>query len=199
MSSQAQQTATTTPVIDLSGIQAADIIVTRNDSTNSKIIRYGSCSSYSHAILALGNGQCIDAMPEPDGVRKRALHDALNQSNRATLLRHITIDANLGAWVCHYAEKHRGKPYDKLGAARSGVSTGCGGIGKTTKIGRYIILADEIAKKDGHDESFFCSELIVKAFHDSNLSIIKGGAHTATPGAIAKSSYLQFVKELITV
>ena len=50
-----------TPTINISGVQAADINVTRNDAAQSKVIQYGSCSSYSHAILAIGSGICIIA------------------------------------------------------------------------------------------------------------------------------------------
>lgn len=49
--------------IDLRKVQAGDIIVTREKSLQSKLIRVGTCSSYSHAILALGNSMCIEAVP----------------------------------------------------------------------------------------------------------------------------------------
>ncbi|VAW45178.1 hypothetical protein MNBD_GAMMA04-2224, partial [hydrothermal vent metagenome] len=46
--------------------------------------------------------------------------------------------------------------------------------------------------------SFFCSELIVRAYHHANLRLVDGLAHTATPRALVKSHYLKFVQELIT-
>ena len=185
-----------TPTIDISGVQAADIIVTRNDAAQSKVIQYGSCSSYSHAILALGSGMCIEAIGE--GVQILQLSQALSFSTYGALYRHQSIDSNLGAWICHTATQQEGKPYDSLGAIRSGVSTGCR-FTKITRPGIFIQLADEVAKLGKHDKSFFCSELIVYAYEEAGLDIIRGGSQMASPGAIAKSPYLKYIKDVATV
>ena len=60
-------------------------------------------------------------------------------------------------------------------------------------------MTDELTKKGIHDESFFCSELIVYAFYKGCLPIIRGGYQTATPGAVATSSYLTKIKDVVTV
>ena len=185
-----------TPTINISGVQAADINVTRNDAAQSKVIQYGSCSSYSHAILALGDGMCIEATGA--GVDVEHLHTALDNSTYGALYRHESIDANLASWVCHFAEKEQGKPYDYGGAIRSGVSTGCSGV-KYLPTGIFIQLADEVAKLGKHDKSFFCSELIVYAYEEAGLDIIRGGSQMASPGAIAKSPYLKYIKDVATV
>lgn len=181
--------------VDISGLQPADIIVTRNEHTQSKVIRAGSCSTYSHAILVLDYGQCIDATG--DGVKKKSVSDALRHATYGALYRHKAIDANYAAWVCHYATQHQGKPYDYGGAMRAGVSTGCKPLRET--LGGVIIqLIDEVAKKGDHDSSFFCSELVVRAFDEGCLPIIRSGAQTATPRAIAQSNYLNFIKDVVT-
>ena len=199
MSNSTAETSAATLTLDLTGVQPADIIVSTTDQTTSKAIRIGSCSSYSHAILVLENGDCIESVVK-DGVIKRPLSHALENAVRATLLRHHYVDANLAAWICHDAETlGKGKPYDKSGAIRSGVSTGCGGLLRYSTPSLIIQMTDELSKLGNHDDSFFCSELVARAFEKSGLSLINGRAHTATPGAIASSPHLKFIKELITV
>ncbi len=191
-----------TPVskIDLTDIQPADIIVTRADSSQSKIIQAGSCSTYSHALLAIGNGQGIEAVGK--GMNKDSLSDQLSHSSYATLYRHKSIDANFAGWICHYAEEqHRaGKHYDYFGAARAGVASGCSGILRKGIFGVFVQLADELKKGDqiGHDNSFFCSELVVRAYEEAGLPLINFPARSATPGALVQSRYLTYVKDIKT-
>ena len=181
--------------VDVSGLQAADIIFTRNEDTQSKVIRAGSCSTYSHAILVLENGICIDATGA--GVQKKSVNVALFNATYGALYRHKSIDANYAAWVCHYAEQQQGKRYDYGGALRAGVSTGCKSIRKT--LGGVIIqLIDEGVKGGNHDNSFFCSELVVRAFEKGGLPLIRERAQMATPEAVARSQHLNYIKDIVT-
>lgn len=194
-SSSSPLSGNTSLAVDVSGLQAADIIVTRNEDTQSKVIRAGSCSTYSHAILVLDNGKCIDATGS--GARIKSLSEALFHATYGALYRHKTIDANYAAWICHYAEQQQGKPYDYGGALRAGVSTGCKSIRQT--LGGVIIqLIDEGVKGGNHDNSFFCSELVVRAFEQGGLPIIRERAQMATPEAIAKSTALNYIKDVVT-
>lgn len=201
MSNPSTQTATATakPVIDLNGVQTADIILTRNEETQSKAIRVGSCSAYSHAILVLDKGYCIEAVGK--GVQSPLLTDALKKATYGTLMRHKTIDPNYAGWIVHYARTLGPKPYDMVGAIRSGVASGCDPRIQLTPAGLIISLVDHKMKSGGqkHDDSFFCSELIVRAFEKAGLPLINGRAHTATPRAIAKSNYLNYVKDVVKV
>lgn len=194
MSSSSAQPTTTTRKIDISSVQPADIIVTRNEHAQSKIIRAGSCSTYSHAILALDNGLCIESTGKGTGIE--VLSDALDHSSYGALYRHKAIDANYAAWICYSAEQNVGKPYDYGGALRAGVITGCKPIRSTLGGVMVQIIDDNIAKGE-HDKSFFCSELVVRAFEEGCLPIIQGNASTATPQAIASSSYLKYVKDVV--
>ncbi|MGH1487387.1 MAG: hypothetical protein ACRBCI_14325 [Cellvibrionaceae bacterium] len=186
---------------DISDIRPADIIVTRNDHTQSKVIQVGSCSSYSHALLAVGNGMGIEAVGD-GGMKKGRLTDLLYNSSYAALYRHKSIDANFAGWICEFAEEQQkaGKPYDYLGASRAGVVTGCNGSIAHTKLGVFVQLADAVKKRSqaGHDESFFCSELVVRAYEKAGLPLINFPAHAATPGMVVKSNYLSFIKDIKT-
>ncbi len=203
MSNSSAQTSTPAakPVIDLSGVQTADIILTRNEETQSKAIRVGSCSAYSHAILVLDKNECIEAVGR--GVEKNLLLDSLKNATYGVLMRHKTIDANYAGWVAHYARSFVGRPYDKVGAIRSGTVTGCSPWAQLSPAGLIINLVDHKMKNDGstNDLSFFCSELIVRAFEKAGLSLLNstGTAHTATPRAVARSKHLSYVKDVVTV
>jgi len=203
MSNSSAQTATATakPVIDLNGVQTADIILTRNEETQSKAIRVGSCSAYSDAILVLDKNECIEATGKGTAIEK--VKDSLKYATYGTLFRHKSIDPNYAGWIVHYARTLRPKPYDMVGAIRSGVASGCDPRIQLTPAGLIISLTDHKMKGGGtaHDDSFFCSELVVRAFEKAGLPLINGGggAHTATPRAIAKSNYLKYVKDVVTV
>ncbi|MGH1487488.1 MAG: hypothetical protein ACRBCI_14835 [Cellvibrionaceae bacterium] len=187
-----------TTALDLSVVQPADIIVTRSSSNGSRVIRGGTCGVYSHAILALRDGKCIEAMPET-GVSIRPLKRALDDSSYAALYRHKLIDSEYATWVCHHAKKQNGKKYDMQGAMRSGVATGCGGILKGSKLGFAVQLFDDLSKTGGrHSEKFFCSELIAYAFQKAALPLFKAQPHEATPSKITYSDKLALIEELIT-
>jgi len=195
-----QATTSQTPTLDLSQVRPADIIVTWSGGAASKAIRIGSCSSYSHAILALDGGKCIHALPG-EGVKDEKLSDALEDSSAATLYRHHRINSSFAAWICDYAEEQvrEQKTYDYVGALRSGVATGCF-LTKYSLEGMFIQLVDGMGAilDGGHDDSFFCSELIARAYEKNQLPLINRPAHTVTPGALVKSKNLKLIQELIT-
>ena len=132
---------------------------------------------------------------------RRPLRKALENATYGVLYRHKNIAPDYAAWICHYAEEQvrAGKRYDTFGAARSGANSGCFGIFMLSVPGILIQAADYMKKDGYHDETFFCSELVVRAFEEADLPIIWSGAHTATPGAIAVSPYIKRIKEVVAV
>lgn len=187
-----------TKLLDLTDIKPADIIVTRNNHAQSKVIRVGSCSSYSHALLAIENGQGVEAVGK--GTRRDYLNVLLREASYAALYRHKNMNAHFEGWICHYAEEQvrAGKSYDYIGAARAGVATGCNGVFRGEIIGLFIQITDELKKgsQAEHDKSFFCSELVVRAYEEAGLPLVNTSAKSVTPGALVKSNYLDFVKDI---
>jgi len=199
MSVQAQVAApinTVSPTLDLSTIQPADIILTASKTAGSAAIRYGSCGAFSHAILALKNGMCIQAMPET-GVARVLTSVALKDASYAVQYRHKLMNPERATWVCHFGKEQQGKPYDYAGALRSGVSSGCD-MTKYIPGGFIIELLHEITQKRQHNDKFFCSELIVSAFEKAGLRLLNLPSHAVSPKFIAHSNKLTLVRELIT-
>lgn len=77
--------------LDLSSVKPADIILSTTKSVSSTGIRVSTCSDYSHAILVLNNGMCIEAMPGT-GVQPIPLARALKDATVATHYRHKDIN-----------------------------------------------------------------------------------------------------------
>lgn len=139
--------------MDLSDIRPADIIVTRAKTAGSSFIRIASCSTYSHAILVDYNNMCIEAIPS--GVERVDLSSSLLKASYASVYRHRFINEDYAAWACHYANQQVGKSYDKLGAVRSGVDTGCGILIEYSAPGQIVSSVDDKKTQDEHDSSFF--------------------------------------------
>jgi uncharacterized protein YycO len=182
--------------LDLSMVQPADVILTTSPTTTSRGIRATTCGAYSHAILALFDGLCIQAMPV-EGVYDLPLSRALDGATHATLYRHKFMDVESAGLVCSIALEQRPKKYDKIGAARSGVSSGCGGILRGTKPGLMVELLHDVTHNGKHAEKFFCSELIAYAFEEADMRLLDLPFHAVSPRAIATSKKLTLVKDLI--
>lgn len=183
---------------NISHIQAADILVTNSASTQSFAIRSGTCTQFSHAIMALGNGMCIEALSS--GVRKVRLHQALSTATQASLYRYKGITAYYAQKVVNAVLQHEGKAYDFRGAVRSAISSGCSNVKRALPATILIEVHDELSKsKQEHDSTFFCSELIARAFEDAGLHLTKHPAHALSPGGLVKSEHLKFVKTIRSI
>lgn len=198
---QAATTNSSTQSLDLSMVEPADIILTTSDTATSGAIRNLTCGPFSHAILALKNGRCIQAMPKK-GVEILLTSEALDDASHAVLYRHNIMTPEYAAWVCHYAQAQKGKGYDSFGAGRSGISTGCGGLTKRAVplMGYMVELIHDTTQKRKHNETFFCSELIASSFEKALIPLLdKTPSYAMTPTAIATSKRLKLIKELITI
>lgn len=181
--------------LDISKVQAADIILMMGPSTTSKIIATGTCGSVSHAILVLNNGMCIESIGR-SGVGTRKIENALSEAKTASLYRHKWITPDATVRVCHHAKQNVGKPYDSFGAVRSGFNTGCKSI-RNTIGGIFLTIYHEGEQKGVHDDKFFCSELVAHAFEKANVPLTTRAFHEITPAEIMRSNRLKKVATLI--
>ncbi|WP_334118603.1 hypothetical protein [Limnobacter sp.] len=180
----------------LSTIQAADIIVTNSSNLQSRGIQGVTCATYSHAILVLNNHFCIEATPQY-GVARVALSDVLNGSTKVDLFRYRGITHFHAEKVCSAVMKFDGRPYDFRGAVRSAISSGCSNVKRLLPATVLIEVADDVLKDQAeHDNQFYCSELIVRAFEMAGLFVTRHPAHAVSPGGLVKSETLKFVKAL---
>lgn len=175
--------------LSVQSVEVGDIIATASNTDSSKTIRWATNAEFSHAILCLKNGMAIDAMPD-GGITKLPLVDKLRGASKAVVFRHRSATTEQKELAANWATTQSGKPYDKVGAARVGLQPGSRTfLLRFTRMGHVISVSDELSgvvSDDWHDRSFFCSELIFRAYEVAGASIIPGRAHVAGPGALRK-------------
>ena len=127
----------------------------------------------------------------PDGgITKMPLVNKLQGASKAVVFRHRSATAEQKEMAANWAATQSGKPYDKVGAARVGLQPGSRTfLLRFTRMGHVVSVTDELSgaiSEDWHDRSFFCSELIFRAYEVAGAAIIPGEPHVAGPGALRK-------------
>ncbi|AJQ96051.1 hypothetical protein [Gynuella sunshinyii] len=185
------------PSININDVQPADIILVRGDGLQSNVISSGSCGEFSHAILVDKGGWCVEAVKPK--VRRFRLSGSLSHATYGVLFRHKNIHGSYASFICEYARQFamKGTPYDTQGAMRAGVSSGCAPL-VSTSFGTLIQLNDEITKFGYHNRSLFCSELVALVYSMVGLPVTNYRPQQVTPGALAKSPYLNRIKQVVS-
>lgn len=179
-------------------LMPGDIIATAGGALASTIIRGATNSPFSHAILYRGNGRVVDAVPG-EGVNRRTLSATLRGASLAAVFRHKTASAEQCEIAVKWAEKQAGKPYDHLGAGRIGLSPDSRTAPlRYTRAGLVTVLLDESKnlREGAHDASFFCSELIAKAFEVASAPLVDRPAHQVSPGHLLLTNKLVYMGNL---
>lgn len=153
--------------ISPAALRPGDIILSTDNDATSGLVRWGSNSALSHAMLYLGDGEVLESTA--NGVAIRPLHEALHDNVLcAVVLRHSRMTPAYAFDVVTYANEHIGAEYDYGGALVSPSRALCGTMGSADK--------------------FFCSELIVDAFHKAGLALTNESPQCTTPGDIWNAS-----------
>lgn len=82
-----------------------------------------------------------------------------------------------------------------LGAARSATATGCAPL-RYSALFIFMTLLDEASKltEAGHDKSFYCSELVARAFEMAGAPLTRHRPRNVSPGALLRAEMLQVVR-----
>ena len=181
--------------IQSSSLIGADLIVSTTNAFASRVIRTGTFSGVSHAMLYIGAGMVIEAVGS--GVRQVPLSTAFLDASLAVSYRRVDlIDRDRDA-IIHFAKTKVGKGYDTAGALGAGVArnpVACAAAGVVVCVGSSFGLASD-------DDRFFCSELILSAFSAANRPIMNQRPSTSVPNDIPKAysrGLLEYVGHLIS-
>lgn len=188
-----------------SDLEVGDIILTRSKEVGSALIRAGTLSSYSHAMIFIGYGLVIHAEP-PDpssdaGVKVELLDYAFLDIDHAAVFRHSQANERNTDLLRKYLVEQLGKPYDNFellgpkNVLNSGFSAALlrqgGGftfsVSVTMSAARYYILLQ------GDRKAFFCSELVYAAYRNAGIPIATGNPSGFSPGDMEKSDTLFFL------
>lgn len=167
------------------GLRAGDIIVTRRPEFMSRMIRLGTMSHISHAMLFVGEGKVVEALT--DGVCERDLDSAISGTSLAVAYRRRGISESQGEFVASVARTfaQAGIKYDYAGAANSFMQHTSGrslDIAATAVTGVPIGFLILSATRTSYSQNrFFCSELVVEAYRRAGLPIVATGADQTSP------------------
>ena len=180
--------------IAIAALEPGDIIATANRSKSSRFIQAATNAPFSHVILYRGTGYAVDAVPGA-GVRQDRLRYLLRDSSIAAVFRSTNATRAERELAVKWAEKQTGSPYDITGAARVAVEPGA--PGQRIALARLSLSAfDEvpaILTVDGHDASFFCSELVFRAYEVAGAPLVDRRAHRAGPGGVLHTQSLELL------
>ncbi|MCU0985352.1 MAG: hypothetical protein MUC89_10480 [Acetobacteraceae bacterium] len=160
--------------VAMSGLEPADIIVSTTDTIVSGLIRFGTRSVVSHAILYVGGGTVVEAVRK--GVVKRSLVDALSDANLAVAYRCPVLTQRERKKIVTWA----------VSQARKGLKY---------SMGKISFLSDPTIRHlcgvvSAVQTEFICSELVIAAYEQAGVPL------TTQPSAcVSPEGVLQIAKE----
>lgn len=170
----------------IASLQPGDIILSKGNSTKSEILTNIFEMKYSHAMLYIGNGKVIEAVPE--GVKISKLRYYLNNDYNLAILRLKSGNKKL---LIKNIKAKLGIPYSFLGVIYGAL------LHFTKKLFRLNINdIIELAGKD-LDKKEFCSELIAWGINETfGIKILKGKNHLVTTEDLYKSNLFIVINEV---
>lgn len=192
-------------LIDFNQLHKADIIFsTQRDSAISATIRAATNCVISHTMLVTKFNYIIDATDR--GVRERPWNQASDHATLAIVMRrHSLLNAADQDKVVAAAKAFEFRPYDKIGAAGSGMFGNSrnqilAGAGCMVNVVACAFILKEISdntRDENADKNFFCSELVSRAFTEAGFPIFNGKATMMNPQMVFTSTSLSYVGHLI--
>jgi hypothetical protein len=138
------------------------------------VIRAGTISAISHAMIYVGGGNVVEAVG--DGVREVPVSLAINGAILAVAYRDPRVDAAKAAAIVAYARSQVGQPYNYAGVTRVGWR-----ILHPLQARIFDAIRDRFGADDNSAHSFYCSELVFSAFEAAGIPLVAQRADASTP------------------
>lgn len=162
-------------------LKKGDLIVSTTGANVSGVIRLGTGSPVSHAMLYIGNGTVIEAVGS--GVRRVALKEAVNDASLAVAYRMKNLSDEEASQVVDFATLHIGKPYDYAGVGGAGIARNTA----AWVLAGAIVCLLASAAVIGSPDRFFCSELVLAAFASVNKPLTSRSPSVSVPHDIPRA------------
>ena len=184
------------PMIDKTDLQRGDIFLIDGGSVVSQIIKFGTWSRFSHtAIYDNFNDRVYESLG--DGVNVTPFQEVMDNDPVIGVMRSRLAFPSAADKAVAYARRSAGLdgghkvPYDIPGAIASGTPW-------ILALGFPPLLSNKIGSKIddavfGHQQTFFCSEMVCTAYEEAGMSISDASPQDTFPGALSYSSKLFFV------
>jgi hypothetical protein len=182
--------------ITASPLRPGDIIATASNTAASRGIRITTKSPFSHVLMYWTAGRTVDATPE-GGIREEQLFRKLKGVRIAAVFRHRTATISQCSAAAAWAISQVGKEYDHTGALRLGLIQ----PSKVSPLTRaaVVIAMNAVLKgqtEEDHSATFFCSELIAKAYEVAGAPLFDTPAHAIGPGSILYTERMVYMGSL---
>ncbi|ROM90619.1 YiiX/YebB-like N1pC/P60 family cysteine hydrolase [Pseudomonas brassicacearum] len=161
-------------ILDFSKLEIGDVILTRTNELQSKVIRSVTNGEFSHALLYVEHASCIHATKH--GVHSLNIQRLLFESDSDVAILRLNPEHQASQQtlkdICDHTRKKIAVRYDKKNAIKAGLAHRNPGI-----------------KADPASELQFCSQLIYEAYASQNINISPKGRF-CTPADIEDSEIL---------
>ena len=165
--------------IGIEALEVGDIILTTTNSNISKAIRRMTSSPVSHTILYIGNGQVVEAVAA--GVVMNQLEDALKGATLAVAFRHPGLTPNKALQVRDFVGQQLDKPYNKWGIVKQAAfqidKRVCEIFRDPERKNNCINFVGRVDLGTASNDTFFCSELVLKAYQEIGLPLTTTPPH----------------------
>ncbi|MEQ8403456.1 MAG: papain-like cysteine protease family protein [Oceanicaulis sp.] len=189
--------------IGLDALRKADILVSTTTARVSRLIRWATDAPVSHASIYTGNRTVIEAVG--DGVVETPLDDIMNdpETSLAVAFRYEG-DAPQG-WrdtAVNYAGAQLGRRYDFLNVVRQpqfrNAAENCNVMFESERARRLCRRTlGPVNLMRGADTSFFCSELVARAYQEAGVQLIGNmPAQAVSPADYTLAATLTYVGHL---
>jgi hypothetical protein len=176
-------------------LEIGDIILSTTDAVVSRVIRAGTGSPISHALLFVGQGgQVIEAIGS--GVQMIPLEQAIASATVAVAFRRPGLTEIQRQQIADAAAAHLDKDYDYVGIVRQAAfqlhSRACDMLPAAAQqscrqwVGRIDLGT-------GQNDTFFCSALVIAAYEAAALPLTTTPPHWASPQDVAELAFRQGV------
>jgi hypothetical protein len=168
-------------------IKKGDIILTRNDSKISQLIREIAKSEFSHAILYLGNHSFMEA--DTNGVEFFSTQRyAFKDKGNISIRRLKELNEGLIDQLIENARKYSYRDYDMEGVKN---------MYRNNMKGIQVSPIESMSELNEWNKPLFCSQLIGVVFKQSGLSLYDGSLDSFSPLEIESSTLLEIIDDCL--
>jgi hypothetical protein len=158
-------------LIPISNLKKGDILLTSENSAASKIVRKGTGSNFSHAILCLGVGSYVHS--DLNGVHSGNLQRLIFDSVESVIVLRVECDPEAIYQACMFA---RGK------------------IGTRYSVGSAVSAKLRLSKNENENRQF-CSRLVAQAYSYAGIELV-GTPSFCSPQDILESKFVREISGL---
>jgi uncharacterized protein YycO len=174
-------------LVDASLLEPGDIILSAAKGITSLGVRLFTTSPVSHAALYMGQGEIVEAVGE--GVRRRSLHEALEEDAVAVAFRFPELQLDQMQRISEFADAQIGKKYNHLGVvlqAPFALEKKICELPVLPATVRDLCIRGVASIQLGvvSEKTFFCSQFLIEAYRNAGIPMTDADPRWISPADI---------------